>query len=76
MMSSPADAHSRPTLQQAARPAKHMSMADAQPSDATGSIYISLDNYPPREDRRLINSPRSLEACKMEGIIPSELLYR
>eukprot|EP01022_Parablepharisma_sp_SALTPOND_P031430 TRINITY_DN7_c0_g1_i1.p4 TRINITY_DN7_c0_g1~~TRINITY_DN7_c0_g1_i1.p4 ORF type:complete len:740 (-),score=132.28 TRINITY_DN7_c0_g1_i1:4303-6522(-) len=37
---------------------------------------LSLENYPQYEAKRLINSPRSLEACKMEGILPEELLYK
>ncbi len=44
--------------------------------DNPADVCLSLENYPPREDKRLINSPRSLEACKIEGILPQELLYK
>lgn len=36
---------------------------------------ISLANLDEFEETRLINSPKSLEACKREGIEPEELLY-
>lgn len=37
---------------------------------------ISLENLDDYEQRRTVNTPRSLEACYREGIDPSELLYR
>ena len=37
---------------------------------------ISLENYEDLESEKLINSPRSLEALKLEGIVPQELLYK
>jgi hypothetical protein len=36
---------------------------------------VSLDNLDELEQHRLINSPRSLEACRKEGIYADELLY-
>ena len=49
---------------------------DDNPAEAKEGIYISLDNYSLQEASRVVNSPRSLEACKMEGILPEELLYK
>ena len=37
---------------------------------------ISLESLEEYEQRRTVNTPRSLEACFREGIDPSELLYR
>lgn len=37
---------------------------------------ISLESLDDYEQRRTVNTPRSLEACYREGIDPSELLYR
>lgn len=39
-------------------------------------LGLSILNYPLLEEKRLINSPRSLEACRLEGILPENLLYR
>lgn len=36
---------------------------------------ISLESLAETEQNQLVNSPRSLEACKIEGIEPRELLY-
>lgn len=39
-------------------------------------LTLGLQQYPPQETTRLINSPISLEALKMEGISPHDLLYK
>lgn len=41
---------------------------------STGDL-ISIDNFDPKETKRKVNSPRTLEACKLEGILPKELLH-
>lgn len=53
-----------------------------QPKDAKkpkdnkdGLNFISIDNMDRMEQKLKINSPRSLEACKLEGVKPKELLY-
>ena len=38
-------------------------------------MLISLDNYEEYEDKYIINSPRSLEACNRGGIDPEELKF-
>jgi hypothetical protein len=42
----------------------------------TSKEQISIINIAKKENTRLVDSPRTLEACKMEGIIPNELLYK
>ena len=37
---------------------------------------LNIENMPEFEQKKQINSPRTIEACKMEGIEPLELLYR
>ena len=37
---------------------------------------ISLNDLGLFESERLVNTPKSLEACKREGIQPQELLYK
>lgn len=34
---------------------------------------VSLENYDLYEDKYLLNSPRSLEACSREGVNPKDL---
>ena len=36
---------------------------------------ISIEDFDPSETKKRINSPRSLEACKIEGILAKELLH-
>jgi hypothetical protein len=36
---------------------------------------ISIENFDPQETKKRVNSPRTLEACKVEGILPKELLH-
>ena len=36
---------------------------------------ISIDSMNIYEQEKLISSPRSLEACALEGVMPKELLY-
>ncbi len=35
----------------------------------------TLENFDPHQTKARINSPRSLDACKRQGIDPNELLY-
>ncbi len=35
----------------------------------------AIDRYELHETTRKVNSPRSVEACQMEGVDPEELLY-
>jgi len=37
---------------------------------------LSIETFTINEQVQLVNSPRTLEACKMEGITPEELLYK
>ena len=36
---------------------------------------ISVEDMDPMEEKTKVNSPRTLEACKLEGILPKELLH-
>lgn len=36
----------------------------------------SLSSFPDFERIRVVNTPRSLQACRREGILPTELLYK
>ncbi len=47
--------------------------SSCQPS--AGPTRVSIENYPSDEATLKVNTPRSLEACRMEGIDPEELLY-
>jgi len=38
------------------------------------NFLVSIENYDEYEDKYLLNSPRSLEACRREGILPEELI--
>jgi len=37
---------------------------------------LSLDQLDMYESRRVVDSPLSIKACKVEGILPKELLYK
>ena len=37
---------------------------------------ITIDDAKRQDNKELINSPKSLEACKREGISPKELIHR
>jgi len=37
---------------------------------------ISLANFDEGSPQQVINSPRSLQACKLEGVLPSELVFK
>jgi len=39
------------------------------------STQISLENLDKFEEKLILNSPRSIKACKLEGIKLKELLY-
>ncbi len=39
-------------------------------------LGLSIENYPLEESRQLVASPRSLEACRIEGVLPEQLLYK
>ena len=41
-----------------------------------GKKLISLDNYERYEATHNLNSPRSLEACRREGVNPKALRYK
>lgn len=41
----------------------------------TSGLPISLDNLDPRSKGTQLNSPRSIEACRRQGILPRELMY-
>lgn len=45
------------------------------PSQTSDKELLSIDNYDFYETKRKLNSPRSKEACKLEGVLPKELLY-
>lgn len=38
-------------------------------------MSVSLENFDPCDRTKRINTPRSLEACKRQGIEPNELYY-
>lgn len=38
-------------------------------------MSVSLANFDPCDKSKRINSPRSIEACKRQGIDPNELYY-
>jgi hypothetical protein len=44
------------------------------PPKATGAV--SLATFDDRDTKSVVNSPRSLQACKLEGVLPQELLYK
>jgi hypothetical protein len=37
---------------------------------------LSLADFNDRDPKGAVNSPRSLQACKMEGVLPQELMYK
>lgn len=39
-------------------------------------MSVSLANFDERNPQITINSPRSLQACKLEGVIPQELVFK
>ena len=39
-------------------------------------FMINIEDILDSKDIRKVNSPRTLEACKIEGILPEELIYR
>lgn len=43
---------------------------------AKGGQTCSLDNFDEMNPRASINSPRSVQACKLEGVLPQELSHR
>jgi len=45
-------------------------------ADNTGKEMRSLANFDESDPRAFLNSPRSLQACKHEGVLPSELVYK
>ncbi len=47
----------------------------ADPGPGEDPYGLSLIEFPLYEKERLVNSPRSVEACKMEGISPRDLLF-
>ena len=42
----------------------------------TSKEQISIITFSDKENSRLVDSPRTHEACKIEGIIPNELHYK
>lgn len=41
-----------------------------------GKPKVSLDQFPEYDPGGYINSPRSLQACKQEGVLPFDLIYK
>ena len=41
----------------------------------TNQDLISIENFDPNDTKARINSPRTLEAWRIEGVLPSELLH-
>lgn len=39
-------------------------------------MMVSLATFDENNPQQVINSPRSLQACKLEGVLPSELIYK
>jgi len=37
---------------------------------------VSLDNFNDMDPKSIVTSPRSLQACKLEGVLPQELAYK
>lgn len=37
---------------------------------------VSLANFDENNPRQVINSPRSIQACKLEGVLPTDLVHR
>jgi len=59
-----------------------MSDANENPNNKTDfqnlgdDFMLNIENYNIEEKEKIVNSPRTLEACKLEGINPEELLYK
>jgi len=41
-----------------------------------GKATVSLDTFDESNPRGFINSPRSIQACKLEGVLPLELVHK
>jgi len=39
-------------------------------------MAVSLANFDERNPQAVINSPRSLQACKLEGVLPQDLVFK
>jgi len=39
-------------------------------------FLLNIDKYGLEESERIVSSPRTIEACKLEGILPEELKYK
>jgi hypothetical protein len=46
------------------------------PETLASGEKLSIENYPAEEQRRKVNSPRTLEACRKHGVNPKELLFK
>lgn len=58
-----------------ARDDKTERVKERKNSQKASKGLISIEDFDPMERKIKINSPRSLEACKIEGVLPKELLY-
>jgi len=43
---------------------------------AKANFLVSIENFEEYDGKYLLNSPRSLEACKREGILPGDLIKK
>jgi len=48
----------------------------AMPDSKTEKTQLSLANFDENDPRGILNSPRSLQACKTEGVLPQELTFK
>ena len=39
-------------------------------------FLLNIENYGLEESERIVSSPRTIEACKLEGILPEEIKYK
>jgi len=54
-----------------------MEEGSKNPKKDQNNILISLENFDPTTNKKdILTSPRSLEACRREGISPRELLMK
>ena len=44
--------------------------------DRNNPVYLSAEEIDFHEAKREVDSPRTLEACRLEGIYPNELTYK
>lgn len=45
-------------------------------SNKTSQASCTLHNFDDTNSKAVINSPRSLQACKLEGVLPQELIHK